>query len=174
MKAVVVYQSRYGHTQRYAQAIACQLGCPLMTFTEAQRQDLTEFSHLIYGAPVYLGKFKGGDFLKKHLDKQLWIFAVGLSLPDSPHYEEVLKLSVAPEVQSHARFYPMHGGMNFPQLSWSHKILMFGIKKHRFDKVDLSQQDETFKQMMANYYQSFDFYEASRVKELDEKIQAEV
>lgn len=170
MNALVVYYSKYGHTERYAQAIGRELDCPVRTLLQARNQDLSQITHLIYGAPIYFGKFKGANFLENHLDKNLWIFMVGLSSPNSDDYQKVFDQSVSKEVSNHAKFRPMHGGLNFPQLSWIHKFMMYGIKKQRFDKLDLLKQDETFQTFMANYYQNSDFYDASAVSAMVKDI----
>lgn len=49
MKAIVVYTSKYGTTEKYARWIAEGLHCPAKELQDISAQDLTAYDTIIYG-----------------------------------------------------------------------------------------------------------------------------
>lgn len=87
MSTIIVYQSKYGHTEQYAKWLSKKLNdAPYITLEDATNQDLTSYRMIIFGAPIYAGTIKGKEFLSRHLDKQLIIFTVGIADPTETDY----------------------------------------------------------------------------------------
>ena len=57
MNAIILYGSRYGTAQRYAQALADQTGLPARPFQ--QTGDLSEYDTFVYFGSLYAGKILG-------------------------------------------------------------------------------------------------------------------
>jgi len=57
MKALVIYDSTYGNTEKIARAISKTIGCKALRATEVNPADLKEFGLLIVGAPTHGGWF---------------------------------------------------------------------------------------------------------------------
>ena len=53
MKTIVVYQSKYGYTQTYAQWIQQALGCQMARGTDCAPADLVQYDTIIYGGGLY-------------------------------------------------------------------------------------------------------------------------
>ena len=57
MKALVIYDSTYGNTEKIAQAISKTIGCKALRASEVNPVDLKEFDLLVFGSPTHDGWF---------------------------------------------------------------------------------------------------------------------
>ena len=82
-KVVVLYQSKYGATQKYAQWLAAELACDLVETKKANIDQIATYDVIILGGGVYASGIRGFSFLKRHFSrlkkKKLAVFAVGAS-----------------------------------------------------------------------------------------------
>lgn len=82
-KVVVLYQSKYGATQKYAQWLAAELACDLVETKKADIDQIATYDVIILGGGVYASGIRGFSFLKRHFSrlkkKKLAVFAVGAS-----------------------------------------------------------------------------------------------
>ena len=80
---VVVYESRYGSTKKYAQWIAQDLGCTLIETKDVTVEKLQTFDTIIYGGWLHAGSIKGFKVISKDIDKlkdkNIVVFSVGCS-----------------------------------------------------------------------------------------------
>ena len=78
MKILVIEDSKYGTSRRYAQWIAQQTEAQLLNRRQVQPEHLAEADILVYGAGVYAGVLSGGKWLASQqellADKKLAIF----------------------------------------------------------------------------------------------------
>lgn len=82
MKPVVLYASRYGHTQRYAQWLGESLGCPVWNVKGLSPASLASYDTIILGGSLYAGGMGGLSFLTRHAKAQKWVlFTCGVADP---------------------------------------------------------------------------------------------
>ena len=142
----------------------------MMTVEEAKKADLSNDERIILGSSIYAGRMQGGKILDQYQDKDLYIFTVGLALPSDTDYQPTYQVSLSQPLIQKAKFYNFQSGMDYKKLSLLDKILMFGIKKFKFDKIPESQWDSSFKTMMDPYFDSFDLMELNQVQPLIEDL----
>lgn len=65
MSTIVIYDSKYGHTEQFAKWISEELSVPMMPLSEAEAADLASYQTIVFGAPIYAGMIKGKNFFKK-------------------------------------------------------------------------------------------------------------
>ncbi|MBG9979722.1 hypothetical protein HZY91_01670 [Facklamia sp. DSM 111018] len=170
MTKIVVYYSKYGYTEKYANWIADTLACPCVPLDQVSQIDFSKIKTLILGSSLYAGTMKGSKLLDEHLDKNLIAFSVGLRSPSEAYFTEIIENNFSKEVRDKVHFYQFQGGMNFKELSFIHRLLMRGIKKFTFDKVPVAERDEQFTKMLDCYYESFDFSDRSTIQPLIEQV----
>ena len=73
MKPVVLYASRYGHTQRYAQWLGESLGCPVWNVKGLSPASLASYDTIVLGGSLYAGGMGGLSFLTRHAKSQKWV-----------------------------------------------------------------------------------------------------
>lgn len=95
-KGIILYQSKYGATKKYAQWLQEETGFELMETKSANIQQLCEYNTLILGGGVYASGIAGLSFIKKNIDKladkKILVFCVGASPYDERAITQVRKL----------------------------------------------------------------------------------
>lgn len=80
MKGIVVYQSKYGATNKYAQWIGSDLGLPVFETRELDPGQLEKYDLIILGSSVYIGRLLIKKWLKNNfkylLNKKTFFFVV--------------------------------------------------------------------------------------------------
>lgn len=89
-KTIVIYKSKYGSTEKYAQWIGEALNCPIKKLEDCSSSDLKEYDNIIYGGGVHAGGISGFDKFRRWIRKYLWlvdkpekniiVFAVGINI----------------------------------------------------------------------------------------------
>lgn len=92
MKGIVLYQSKYGATRRYAEWIAAETGFDCVETGKAKIEDVMQYDTVILGGGVYASGIAGLSFLRKNIaqlrDKKVAVFCVGAS----PYEEKAFRL----------------------------------------------------------------------------------
>ncbi len=65
MKIAVVYTSKYGTTQQYAQWIAKDVGADLLRQDACKVKDLEKYECLVFGGPIHAGGILGIRFCRR-------------------------------------------------------------------------------------------------------------
>lgn len=95
-KGIILYQSKYGATRKYAQWLQEATGYDCMLTKEADVRQLAGYDTIILGGGVYASGIAGLSFLKKNIDrlnsKKLAVFCVGASPYDEDAFQQIRKL----------------------------------------------------------------------------------
>ena len=82
-KVVVVYKSKYGSAQRYAQWIADEVKADLFEGSKITLNDLLKYDTVVYGGSLYATGILGFSLIRKNFDrlkdKKVVVFSVGAS-----------------------------------------------------------------------------------------------
>lgn len=172
-KCVVVYESKYGATKKYAEWIAEDLNADLFERKAASADGLAAYDVIVYGGGLYAGGVSGLPFIVKNFDKikdkKILLFTCGLGDPNV--YENVasiqkgLKKALTPEMQRVMEIYHLRGGMDYSKLSFIHRSMMSMVQKS-VAKKDPSTLTEEDVQMMETYGKTIDFSDRSTIKPL--------
>ena len=134
MKAAVIYQSTYGHTEQYAKWIAEALGADLISGKKATVSDLMPYDTLIFGGPVYIGSIKGGKLLRDNFaqlaGKRIALFTVALTPVDNAEgYVQPLSTAMPENAGDAVRVFHFPGGVETERLSLPHRMMMSMVRK---------------------------------------------
>lgn len=87
--ALVLYTTKHGATQRYAERIGEPLDALVKEAAYAKIKQAKAYDAIVLGCPVYTGKIKGLDFfadnIKELADQRLVLFTCGLYDPRELH-----------------------------------------------------------------------------------------
>lgn len=96
-RTIIIYKSKYGSTQKYAQWIGEELDCPVVSASDFPRKDFEKYTNIIFGGCVHAGGIMGLDLIKKnfrHLDgKKIVIFAVGLNVMEQENRMQLREIN---------------------------------------------------------------------------------
>lgn len=128
-KTIVLYRSKTGFSQRYAEWIAEDLACECRPITGIQLDDLKDYGLVIYGAGIYAGMLAGAgkikNWIKKTPEKTWVVFATGAS-PQNEGYEEVVfKSNFRQGEPRPAHLFYMLSGINYEKMGLVNRLLMF-------------------------------------------------
>ena len=173
---LVVYSTKHGSTERYAQWIAADCGADLRRAGETKAEDLLRYDTIIYGGCVYQGTLRGADLLKKNLEKlrgkKLAVFAVGLTHPaDDAAFAQVLAQNFTPAQQEGIRFFHFPGALDYSKMTFSQKYMMKLLVKN-IRKRPADQWSEIENSIVLSYGTGVDFTNRSYIQPLVQYIQS--
>lgn len=95
-KGMILYQSKYGATRKYAQWLREETGFEWMETKSANIRQLAKYDTIILGGGVYASGIAGLSFLKKNIDslagKRILVFCVGASPYDESAIAQIREL----------------------------------------------------------------------------------
>lgn len=131
-KGIILYQSKYGATEKYAKWLQEKTGFALMETKKASLADVQGYDTIILGGGVYAGGIAGLNFLKKHMEKltgkQVLVFAVGASPYDEKFIAQCKDMHFKDELKNLPLFY-CRGTWDMDKMTFLHKTLCGMLKK---------------------------------------------
>ncbi len=106
---IVLYQSKYGATKRYADWLREETGYECVEIKKAKAESLQKCDVIILGGGVYASGIAGLQFLKKNMrkltDKKIVVFAVGASPYDENAIRQIKDMHFKDELSNIPLFY---------------------------------------------------------------------
>jgi menaquinone-dependent protoporphyrinogen IX oxidase len=172
---VVIYQSKYGATKKYAEWLAQELSGDLVETKKAVIDQIEKYDVIILGGGVYASGIAGISFLKKHYnrlkDKKIIVFAVGASPYDEKAMTALKERNLKNELAHIPCFY-CRGAWNEDIMSWKDRTLCNLLKKAVAKKNPASYEPwETA--LMQAVGSNFDWTDKEYIKPIIEYAQIE-
>lgn len=131
-KGIILYQSKYGATKKYAQWLQAETGYDCIETKHASIKLLQEYDTIILGGGVYASGVAGLSFLKKNIgdlhDKRIAVFCVGASPYDENAIDQIWKLHFKDRL-SHVPLYYCRGAWNEEVMSFKDRTLCKMLQK---------------------------------------------
>lgn len=109
MEGIILYQSRYGATKKYAQWISEETDLPCVETKRAKIADVQQCDTIVLGGGIYASGIAGLSFLKKHIGrlkgKKILVFCVGASPYDEKAFQEIVVHNMKDELAGIPCFY---------------------------------------------------------------------
>ena len=176
IQPVVIYDSKYGSTKRYAQWIAEALSCPVFAREKFNPKDFPRYQAVIYGGGLYAGNIRGIRLLSKNArllqGKPVILFTCGLSDPEnegtSAAIRQSLSRSLPPALLSQTRLFPLRGSIDYARLTPLHRAMMAAFHKMVKNNVKKSPASltEEDRGILETYEKSVDFVNRESLKPL--------
>lgn len=143
---IVIYQSRYGTVEKYAEWISAALECPMKKLQDISSQELADYGTIIYGGGIYAGKVSG---LKKFLAKlgrtkhqKVVLFMAGMTdTADEEFYQGVAKENIPADWREDIKVFFLRGDQLYSRMNRLHKFIM-RIPKAAVEKKPVEQRTE--------------------------------
>lgn len=108
-KGIILYQSKYGATKKYADWLVEETGYDCIETKNAKIADLHNYDVIILGGGVYASGIAGLQFLKKNIgqleDKKIAVFAVGASPYDEKAIQQGREMHFKDALSNIPSFY---------------------------------------------------------------------
>lgn len=106
---IVLYQSKYGATKKYAKWLSETLNCNALETKSANIKDVVKYDVIILGGGIYASGIAGISFLKKNYsmlkEKKIIVFAVGASPYDEKSFTEIKEHNLKEDLKDIPCFY---------------------------------------------------------------------
>lgn len=170
-KTVVIYESIYGSTEKYAKWISEELKCDLFSSKDITIDKLKDYDTIIYGGGLYAGSISGIKLITKNYktikDKKIVIFTVGLADPTNPanslNLNRTIDSSFTEEMKNNISIFHLRGGVDYSKLSMAHKLMM-GMLKRMLMKKNESNISAEDKEFLNTYGKNTDYTDKATIK----------
>ncbi len=129
--ALVLYTTKHGATQRFAEQIGEPLDALVKEADYAKVDKAKTYDAIVLGCCVYMGKIKGLDFFADHLEelqgKRLVLFTCGLYDPAIPEIREKLDAQIRQalgEQVDQVSVFHLRGGVRWQNLGLVERMMM--------------------------------------------------
>lgn len=172
---LVVYDSQYGFTEKYARWIGEECQCSCIQRKDVKPEQLQKYEKILYGGGLYAGGVSGLKWFAKQLPaltgKQIAIFTCGLADPSDPENtahirQEMAKILPGQQMNSLSIFH-LRGGIDYGRLSFVHKCMlemMYRIMK----KKNAESQKEENQAFLETYGKAVDYTNQAAIQPLVE------
>lgn len=131
-KGIILYQSKYGSTKKYAEWLSQETGYDCVEIKVAKAANLQNYDVIILGGGVYASGIAGLQFLKKNIkqlsNKKTAVFAVGASPYEEKAISQIRELHFKNELNSIPLFY-CRGAWNEEKMKFSDRTLCKLLQK---------------------------------------------
>ena len=143
---LVLYTSKHGATQRYAERIGEPMDALVKEAVYARVDKAKTYDAIVLGCPVYMEKIKGLDFFAEHAkdlqDKRLVLFTCGLNDPQQADVREALENQIREKLGDaleYVQVFHLRGGIRWQSLGLVERLAMkamvAGFKKKPQDHL---------------------------------------
>ncbi len=132
MNGIIMYQSRYGSTKKYAEWLSEKTGFDIIRTKEIKPDMLDKYDVIVLGGGVYASGVLGLSFLKKNISKlkgkKLAVFCVGASPYDEKAIAQARDLHFKGDMEHVPLFY-CRGAWDEDKMSFGDRTLCRMLQK---------------------------------------------
>ena len=166
-KIAIIYKSKYGSTEKYAQWISEEVKGDLFEHSKIDITDLMNYNTMVFGGGLYASGIAGIKFLtenyEKLKDKNIIVFTVGLaSTDDKEVFVPIIEKNFTEEMIDNIKIFHLRGGIDYSELGFIHKAMMWGLKKVLSRKSPYEMTDDD-KELLATYGKKVDFMDRDSI-----------
>jgi len=172
-KVVVIYKSKYGSAQNYAQWIADEVKADLFERSKVTLNDMLKYDTIIYGGSLYATGILGISLIKRNFDrikdKKVIVFSVGASPAHPEVVKDIINNNFNEEMKGKVYFFHLRGGFNYNKLNPIDKVLMYLLKK-KIEKKKPDELTDDEKGMLACYKHPADWTNKKSISPIVELV----
>lgn len=171
-KGIILYQTKYGATKKYADWLAFETGFDCMETKKAAVSRLEQYDTIIFGGGIYASGILGLSFLKKNISrisgKKIAVFCVGASPYDEKSFNEIYTHNFKNDLSGTKCFY-CHGAWDESKMSFKDRSLCKLLKK-MVAKKDPSAYEPWEEALMGAIGGQFDWTDKKYLKPIIEYV----
>jgi len=153
-KTLVLFDSKYGSTKKYAEWICKDLNCDIFEAKKFDKNLFENYEIIIFGSGLYAGSIAVKNVLVKNFEriknKKTALFTVGLADVSNEKNvrsikERILK-EIGGEIFNKIEFFHFRGAINYGKLGFIHKQMMnmlnFALSKKKKNEEFSAEEKE--------------------------------
>lgn len=156
-KILLVYQSKTGFTQSYAELAAKKTGCALLRLGEATAQKLSGYEAVVFGSRAHASKIDGYPKLKGLLQeagvRRYALFVTGATPNGAKETVEAFwRQNLTEEELSSLPHFYLQSGLRYEKMSLPDRLLMKAAAFIMKRKQEKSSEEKAFEQAISHSY----------------------
>ena len=164
-KAIVIYESKYGSTKKYAEWIAEAMNAEIAAAKAVKPESLGAYDVVIYGGGLYAGGIAGINLVTENPCKKLVVFTVGLADPGTTDYSDIIKKNISAELRAKTKIFHLRGDIDYKRLGPVHKAMM-AMMKGMIKKKPESERGADDKLFLETYGSQVNFADKASIEPL--------
>lgn len=132
MNGIILFQSKYGATRKYADWLSEETGFSSIETNKANIMDITQFDTIILGGGIYASGISGLSFLKKNIgtlvNKKVIVFCCGASPYEENAFQQIRNHNMKDKL-SNIPFFYCRGSWNMDTMSFKDRTLCNILRK---------------------------------------------
>ncbi|MDO5559855.1 MAG: flavodoxin domain-containing protein [Oscillospiraceae bacterium] len=109
MRGIILYQSKYGATEKYARWISDKMSFDIIETKKAKISEIQDYDVIILGGGVYASGIAGLSFLRKNInvlcDRKIIVFCVGASPYEQEAFQAIVQHNMTAKLKDIPVFY---------------------------------------------------------------------
>lgn len=156
-KVLLVYQSKTGFTQGYAELAAKKTGCELLRLSEATGKKLSGYDAVVFGSRAHAGRIDGYAKMKKLLQKaairKFALFVTGATPNEAKEtVEGFWKQNLTEKERGEIPHFYLQSGLCYEKMGFFDRFLMKGAAAMMRKKKEKTAEDKAFEQAISHSY----------------------
>ena len=156
MKTLILYYSKTGFTQRYAQWLAEDLGAQCVPYEKRKAVRLSGYDAIAFGGRLTAGVIGGAKWFFKEAPglsgKRLALFFTGAMPPDPEAVGKAVEQNVPQDMRGRVPAFYLQGGLCYEKMGLIDKAMMAGLRKMLASKKAPSPEEREAARMVAQSY----------------------
>ena len=152
-KILIIYYTKTGFTEKYAQWVREETNCELLPYSRRDTADFTAYDTIVYGGGVHAGAINGLKWFRKRMTelsgKRLVVFATGAMPPESPEPEKALKQNFSEEEWQKLKVFYLPSGLNYEKMGAVDRAMMAMFRS--LMKKKEGEDSEAYRAVSASY-----------------------
>ena len=132
MNGIILYQSKYGATKRYADWLSEETGFKCIETKKADINEIVEYDTIVLGGGIYASGIAGLSFLKKNIkklrDKKIVVFCCGASPFEEDAFQQIKEHNFKDNMSDIPVFY-CRGAWDCDSMSFKDRTLCNFLRK---------------------------------------------
>lgn len=144
MKAIVIYNSKTGFSEKYGRWIAGELSCDAVSYKDMTPEKLAGIDTVIYGAGLMAGTVNGLKKLKELpmlKNKRLIVYATGAAAGAPELIQKMKNDNLTLEEQKTIPFFYFEGGINYENMGFMPRMMLRAIYRMLKGKKDRTAEE---------------------------------
>ena len=176
MGAIIIYGSCYGTAKVYAEALAEQMKCKVLSYYKVKAPD--GYETIVYVGGLYAGGVMGMAKTAKKISadkcKRFVVITVGLADPDDEKNVQNIRKAAIRQIPNsladRTEFYHLRGGIDYEKLSFRHRMMM-KLLYEQVKKQPVGEQDTDTRAMIETYGQKVSFVDTECLEDIVKKLE---
>lgn len=156
-KCLVVYKSRTGFTQKYAQMIAEEMNCTIVDNKSVKTGIMSEYDTVIFGSRVHAGRIdeykKAKEMFQQSNAKRFILFATGATpIASEKAVEDIWNQNLSADELINTPHFYIQSGLCYEKMPFLDKLIMKMVASILKKSKNKSDQDKGFEQAISGSY----------------------